>query len=83
MTPKEKAENLFRKIYDITAHVDMQNTVENAVCRLALCKLALIIVVDEILNCIQTDTIDFEGSVIDEIDAESYWEEVKKEIKKL
>ena len=70
MTPKEKADKLFRRYY-IESDLLQENlsTIEAKECAL--------IAVDEIIN-----TIEF-SSQSDELSKRSYWEQVKQEIEKL
>ena len=75
MTPKEKAEELVRKYYSFGLNNPAQSFSWYE------CKQCALIAVEEILNAIYNE--DFDGHLIDEHDAASYWQEVKKEIEKL
>ena len=72
MTPKEKAEELYSK-YDLLFSAPWKKHISTKQCAL--------IAVEEIINAIYNE--DFDGHLIDEHDAASYWQEVKEEINKL
>ena len=75
MKPKEKAVELIDKMQNVIIDVYSDQFEKSKACA--------IIAVNEILNCIQEDHNEFDGALCDEIDAESYWNEVKQEIEKL
>ena len=71
MTPKEKAEELIRKITETLQDADMYGWYNPA------CKNCALIVIDEIINLINTKTRDKTYELL------PYWEEVKQEIERL
>lgn len=71
MTPKEKAEQLIKKITETLEDADMYGWYNPA------CKNCALIAVDEIINLINTKTRDKTYELI------PYWEEVKQEIESL
>ena len=70
MTPKEKAKELVKKMYEVRSGSVSMITLHFA-------KQCALIAVDEILN-----TIEY-SSQADELSKISYWEKVKNEINKL
>ena len=71
MIPKEKAEQLIKKITETLEDADMYGWYNPA------CKNCALIAVDEIINLINTKTRDKTYELI------PYWEEVKTEIESL
>jgi hypothetical protein len=85
MTPKKKAEELVEKmmLYSYEKIENEKNTkyiVDNKI-KKEYAKQCALIAVEEILNAIYNE--DFDGHLIDEHNAASYWQEVKQEINKL
>jgi hypothetical protein len=71
MTPKEKAEELFKKMYQVRSVAGSDITKYFA-------KQSALVAVDEIMNYITT-SLDIQTSLA----AVNYWEEVKQEIQEL
>ena len=76
MTPKEKADELVKKIYKV-----MSNSVSDIT--LYLAKQCALIAVDETIRTLNEDIrdIDVRGNIL--LDLIDYWREVKQEIEKL
>ena len=76
MTPKEKADELFRKMYE-THSVSPSDITKY------FAKKCALIAVDEIINILNYDIrdIDVRGNIL--LDLIDYWREVKQEIEKI
>jgi len=76
MTPKEKADELVKKIYKV-----MSNSVSDIT--LYFAKQCALIAVDETIRTLNEDIrdIDVRGNIL--LDLIDYWREVKQEIEKL
>jgi hypothetical protein len=70
MTPIEKAKEIVDNMYNSELDISYYAA-----------KQCALIAVEEIINAIYNE--DFDGHLIDEHDAASYWQEVKEEINKL
>jgi len=70
MTPKEKAEELVDKMYNI----DFNDDAREIAMRYPHAIKCALIAVDEIINVIEENCLEYD---------DNYWQEVKKEIEKL
>jgi hypothetical protein len=77
MTPKEKAQELYHKYFSM---IKIESPIDR-VSSIPYVKKCALIVVDEILNGYEFDSLDIEHKRI--IDNINYWDKVKQEIENL
>jgi|688.fasta_scaffold305139_2 hypothetical protein len=82
MKPKQKAKELVMSMFQPPVDsLEYKQGQKHFFNQYSAAKPCALIAVAEILNAIYNE--DFDGHLIDENDAASYWQEVKREIEKL
>jgi hypothetical protein len=79
MTPKEKAEELVKKLFEFNHRVKWDSDNDEWTQNYYLAQQCALIAVDEIAKCTKHEKQEFENDRF----SEHYWDEVKQEIEKL